>query len=281
MGRAFGKLEMKEPLQHQLSYRADGDPLLKQLFITAIERCTGARQLQDLYQEVLPRVQAGGHFWEETLQAMSLEVLLHGEEQLLQVAPKGGVLIIANHPFGVVDGLIASRIAHRLRGRFKILVNHVLTFEPRLSEYLLPIEFQENRDARRRNVQSRQAALDALSQGEAVILFPGGGVATRRFGIGSLEELPWGNLVAKLALQSNAQIVPLYFHGENSLAFHIASQIHMNLRLALFIHETRKMIGRSVRADVRRVITPDELALFQKRDDIVSFLKNRTEGYRE
>ncbi len=272
---------MKEQPQHHISYRTDRDPILKKLLIGAVERCTGARQLQSIYQEVLPRVQAGGHFWEETLQAMSLKVLLHGEEQLLQVAPSGGVLIIANHPFGVVDGLIASHVAFRLRSKFKILVNHVLTFEPQLQEYLLPIEFRDAREARRRNVQSRQAALEALSRGEAVILFPGGGVATRRFGIGSLEELPWGNLVAKLALQSNAQILPLYFHGENSLAFHLASQVHMNLRLALFIHETRKMIGRSVRADVRRVITPDELALFQNRGDIVSFLKSRTEGYEE
>jgi len=261
-----------------MSYRTSRDPFFKRLVIASVERCTGAHHMQRLYTEILSRIGAGGQFWDETLRVMSIDVLLHGEEHLSRVSGSGGVLVIANHPFGIVDGLVASQVAYKLRRNFKILVNHVLTFEPSLNEYLLPIDFRDTKEARRRNVQSRQAALEALDRGEAVILFPGGGVATRRFGFGALEELPWGTLVAKLAVQSNAQIVPLYFHGENSFLFHFASQIHINLRLALFIHETRKMIGRSVRADIRPVITPEEISNFQSRIDIVSFLKSHTEG---
>ncbi|MCB0328333.1 MAG: lysophospholipid acyltransferase family protein [Bdellovibrionales bacterium] len=259
-----------------LSYLREDDPLHAQLVIGAIEWITGRAQLEALYEEALAVIDTGIPYWEAVLNKLRITPDVTGGENLKGVPKEGPLLIIANHPFGLVDGVIASQIASTLRPHFQVLVNEVLCTEKSLMKYFLPIDFRETREASRQNVEMRKEALRTLSRGEAVILFPGGGVATRRNGFGELRELPWGIFLAKLVQQSKATVLPLYFHGENSWLFHLASQIHLDLRLALFLRETRRLTGKSVSVDIRAPISYESLPRTHTKSELVQYLHDVT-----
>src|SRR5262249_10219353 len=83
---------------------------------------------------------------------------------------------------------------------------------------------------------------------------PGGGVATASKWMTAAVERAWGPLAAKLALATGADVLPVFFHGQNSRLFQIAANIHQVLKYSLLLHEVRNKIGTSVRVKVGQVI---------------------------
>ena len=155
----------------------------------------------------------------------------------MDIPREGPIIFIANHPFGVVDGLALGEIISKVRDKFAILVNAVLCRNPQLDPFLLPIDFREIPEAMKTNINTRQEAINRLLNGEAIAIFPSGAVATAPFPGKEPVDLEWKRFVVKLITQSKATVIPLYFHGNNSFWFQLASYIHMNLRLGLLLFE--------------------------------------------
>ena len=88
-----------------------------------------------------------------------------------------GLLLIANHPFGVTDGVTLAWIASRLDPNFRVIANGVLKQEPSLNPNILPVEFQPSRQATKINVETRRQAVQMLESGSVVALFPAGAVS--------------------------------------------------------------------------------------------------------
>ncbi|MCI5066747.1 1-acyl-sn-glycerol-3-phosphate acyltransferase [bacterium] len=237
-----------------------------------IARLLRRAELEERYGRALQRLEMGVPFWEAARTELGLRFRIDGEERLAQVPREGPVLLIANHPFGVVDGLVSCEVMSGLRERFQVLVNAVLCNEPLLDPWFLPIDFRDSREAARNNVRSRQGALNLLREGGGVILYPGGGVATRRYGIGPVEELPWGNFVAKLLLQAKPHVVPIFFEGTNSLLFHLVSQCSTSLRLGLFVRETLRLENREISCTIREILVPKDYSHLSSREELVRFL---------
>lgn len=107
----------------------------------------------------------------------------------------------------------------------------------------------------------RRRATDALEAGAAVVIFPGGSVATsnRPFSRPA-AELPWHPFVARLALTDGTRVVPVYFHGQNSLLFQLASHVSYALRVAMLFGETRRRIGDDIPMTVGTPIEARDLS---------------------
>lgn len=269
-------------LSRVLSYSKPEDPLLARTIIKIIESLSGKRQAEQIYLRARAEVEQGSaSFWQAALKELQVRSLLNGEEYLSRVPDSGPVLLIANHPFGIVDGLLACDIAARLRPKFSVLVNQALIGDPLIAEYFLPIDFSGRAGADRENAKSRKMALQRLFKGECVVLFPGGGVATRRKGIGVVEELPWGPLLAKMVRQSQATVLPLYFDGTNSRLFHLLSQVHPNLRFAMFLRETIRLRGKQVGVTIRSPLPFSTLQTVTSKKEMIQLLYNATFGHTE
>lgn len=242
----------------RFSYAAPGDALLKRFVIQLIERMTGQPRLKRLY-EAYRAAPVPEDIWQDALQRLQLKLVFDAAP--LDSWPRTGPLVvICNHPFGVVDGLAICALTSRIRPDFRILTNALLTQDSAMRRHMLPVDFSGTATATRTNLRSRAEARDHLMQGGCLIVFPAGGVSTtpslwhRR-----ATDAAWGGLTAKLIVQSGASVAPVYFPGQNSRLFQIASHLHLTLRLALLFKEAHDRIGSTVHLYPGRVIAAADL----------------------
>jgi putative hemolysin len=261
---------------HRLTYAAPSDPWLKRLLITSVEYASGRRRLERLYREIQQEELRPAEIWGAALDKLNIR-LRYAPEQLRKAPAEGPLVLIANHPFGVVDGLILGHLAAQVRPRFVMLVNGVLIRQdPRLQSFLLPVDFRENREAMHINLRTRQEALARLARGEALAIFPSGGVATAPGGWGAAEDLEWKRFVARVIQQAGATVIPLFVHGQNSRLFQLASQLSASLRLGLLMHEVHNKIGREIRLEIGDPIPYAELTAFRDRQALLDHLRGHT-----
>lgn len=242
-----------------LSYVEPDDPWPRRVGLAALERACGRSALERIYRELRGREDDPDRFFENALAAAGIEVRLDGTPPAA-LPGEGPLVLVANHPFGILDGLVLCRLALALRGDFRILLHARLCQDRSLAPRFLPVDFTETPRARATNLRSRQLALEALERGVPLLVFPGGGISTRsRLGFGPLADLPWSTTTAKLVARSRATVVPCFFHGENGRFFHLASHFSQSLRLALLLRETRRRFARPCRVTVGRPLPWEEL----------------------
>jgi len=250
----------------RVSYVQPDDPWLRARLIGLLEVCLGRRRIQQIYDELsAPPFDPAG-FFGAALAAGGIE-LDYDPARLQAVPASGPVVFVANHPFGIVDGLALCQLALLARGDFRILIHAMLCQDRQLARYFLPIDFQDSTAAQRNNIRSKQQALAALADGVPVLIFPAGGVSTAgRLGFGTVTDLPWTTFGARLIQQSGATVVPLRFHGANSLAFQLASQLGEPLRLAMLTSETLNRFGQPLKISIGEPLTPEQLGSASRRE---------------
>ncbi len=263
----------------RITYSDADQPMLKRAGIRLVERLSGRPAVERIYRQVKATETSPQKFFGACLRQADIQVDWCGAA-LNPEALQGPLVIIANHPFGVVDGLAICDLATRIRGEFRILINHRLCRDPALNPFFLPISFENERDARVANVEARRNAIESVSSGLPLVVFPGGGIATSpdRFGRQPAQELPWTPFLASILKKTRATVLPVAFLGENSRAFQMASHVSQSLRLALIPNETRRFFGHRLTASIGRPIPPAEYAQFTSRRSIVEYLQNRIEN---
>jgi putative hemolysin len=258
-----------------VSYAQPGDPPHRVLLVRAIERLTGQRDIQAIYSRIKREGLPPERFFRRALDLADIEVDWRGAAPAALPA-SGPLIFVANHPFGIVDGLALCDLAVQARGDFKVLLHALLCRDADLERFFLPVDFSSDAGAPRRNIAMKRAALAHLANDGALVIFPSGGIATARRGFGALEDLPWSTFVAKLVQQSRATVVPVFFHGRNSRQFHVVSQVSLTLRLALLLHETRRRMGARVEAVIGEPIAFDTVAHIHGRQALTRHLHRAT-----
>ena len=250
----------------KVTYVHPDDSWPRAKLIRSFEALCGSERLDSVYRELKRDHPNPKDFFRAALGRARIETQLV-PNRLPEVPTGRPLVIVANHPFGIVDGLVLIELALALRGDFRLVLNALLCQDGDLLPHFLPVDFSETRDAQKVNIRTKRLALDALDQDVPLILFPGGGVATaNRLGFGRLVEFPWTTFVAKLVLQAQADVLPVYFPGRNSRLFHIASHIGEPLRLALLIHETLRKFETTLRLEVGPLLPHEQLAGMNRRE---------------
>jgi putative hemolysin len=259
------------------SYAALTDPPVKRKLIQLVERATGQPKLKRLYLDSRRDPRPSESFWATAVRALSLNVL-YDASALERLPHTGPTVFVANHPYGVLDGLVISWLVQQVRSDFLVLTNAVLLRAEEVRDYVLPIDFSESPEARAMNVASRAAARAHLAKGGAVVVFPAGAVSTAPDRLGRLPavDAPWQPFVAQLIQRSRATVVPIWFGGQNSRLFQIASHVSQTLRLSLLFHEVRSRIGTSLPAAIGAPIPFEAIADIKDRQAMADHLRART-----
>jgi len=259
------------------SYAAPEDPPVKRGLIRIIEKSTGQPKLKKIYIDNQRHPRQGESFWQAAVRCLDLDVRY--EAVALSKAPRTGpVVFVANHPYGVLDGIVISWLVEQVRSDFRVLTNAVLMRAPEVRVFVLPIDFSETDEARRTNLESRAAAREHLGRGGALVVFPAGGVSTApdRFGRKPAVDARWQPFVAQLVQRFRAPVVPIWFGGQNSRLFQIASHLSLTLRLSLIFHEVRSRIGASFPVAIGAPIAFADLAGIKDRQRFADELRART-----
>jgi putative hemolysin len=255
------------------SYAAPTDTPVKRKLIRLVERATGQPVLKRLYLDNQRFPRPSESFWAAAVRSLALNVL-YDEAALARLPRTGATVFVANHPYGVLDGLVISWLVQKVRPDFLVLTNAVLMRAPEVRDYVLPIDFSDNPEARAMNLKSRAAARDQLDKGGAVVVFPAGGVSTApdRLGRRPAVDAPWQPFVAQLIQRAQASVVPIRFGGQNSRLFQIASHVSLTLRLSLLFHEVKTRMGTTLPVAIGAPIPFADIAHLKDRKALADHL---------
>jgi putative hemolysin len=259
------------------SYASADDPALRRIAIRTIERLTGQPRLKRMYLANQRHPRVGETFWDAAVRQLELQID-YDETRLRAIPAVGPVVVVANHPFGVLDGIVIGYLVGKVRPDFKVLTHSLLCRVAELQPYLLPIDFGETAAATATNLRSRAEALSWLrNNGGALVVFPGGAVSTseRLFGRRAIDP-EWKLFTAKAITRAQATVVPIFFEGQNSRLFQVASHISLTLRLSLLLNEVRNKIGSVVAVRIGAPVAYAELSHIADRKALAEYLRRAT-----
>lgn len=245
-------------IAREISYASSVRSRAGGALVRAMENATGRIGLIRRAAGYEREVAAGGDFWRIMCAryGLGLDFISGGLEN---IPAEGPVVVVANHPFGILDGLVLGRILAERRGDFRILAHRVFRRAEDLERVILPISFDGTRAAQRLNLETRAEALRYLGQGGCIGIFPGGTVSTARRPFGVPRDPGWRNFTAKMIARSGASVVPVYFDGSNSRLFQVASHLHVTLRMGLLIREFRRRVDCDVRLAIGSPLAREKL----------------------
>ncbi len=183
--------------------------------------------------------------------------------QLEQIPKDGGFILVCNHHYGSIDGLILEATVGALRPDLKMLTTFMLTLIPGLRDCFIPVDNFSTGASR--SVSGIRSAIEHMQGGHPLGLFPAGEVATwqkkkDRTALKRLiEDKPWADNVVKLVKNSGLPVIPVYFEGCNSRLFHLLGLIHPRLRTVRLVHEMFNKRGRTVEVRFGQPVTTAEI----------------------
>ncbi len=243
-----------------LTYSNTFDSPVKRNIIKTIEWFTGKIHIIRMIRKFEKQGKFHGQaFWRGALDVMKID-LITPQEQLDRIPKKGPVVVVANHPHGMVDGMILADLIGRVRLDYKILTRAFLTdIDKDAGSFMIPVPFPHDVDAQAKMVEMRKLAMAHLKQDGLIALFPSGVVASSNTMFGPVIEDEWNLFTAKMIRTSGARVVPLFFPGANSRWYQIANQISPTLRQSLLIHEIVNACGRPQKPVVGQPFDDDEV----------------------
>jgi len=266
---AFASYVRDEP---RITYVQPEDPWLTRQIISTIEGLFGRKQIEDIYHDLKIGPFDVQHFFAQAFEKTNIQ-RRYDVTKLRKIPATGSLVFVANHPFGIIDGMALCDMALQTRGDFRILINSLLCQDKDLAPYFLPIDFSPTKEALKNNIRVKQVAQDCLQNNIPILIFPSGFVSTaNRRGFGDVVDAPWTTFAAKLIRDAQASVVPVYFPGQNRRAFHLASHIAEPLRMALLLSEARNRFNKPLEAIIGDTLAWNELNRFASRQALTDHL---------
>ena len=245
--------------RRRLSYASSFTKPLQRNIIQTMELMTGKMKLLRLIRQFEAMgVPHGQPFWKQALEVMGID-LVTPEAQVARIPADGPLVITANHPHGLVDGMVLAELVGRVRTDYKILTRSLLTGVSEVEDFMIPVPFAHEEDALQQNLEMRRRAMDHLKQGGAIVLFPSGVVSSSKTLFGPAVEADWNPFTAKMIQRSGAAVVPIYFPGQNSRWYQMANRVSATLRQGLLLYEVVHALNKPQAPVVGHAIAPDRI----------------------
>ncbi len=248
-----------------LTYANSFDDRWTSLAIKAIEWMTGKLTILRMVNkfENQNAEYRGQKFWRGALNIMGIK-LETPEEQIQRIPVEGPVVIVANHPHGMVDGMIFADLIGRVRQDYRILTRSVLTgLDEAATSFMIPVPFPHDPEAQKKMVEMRAKTMTHLKAGGVVALFPSGVVMSSETWFGPAIEQEWNVFTAQLIRRSGARVVPIFFPGSNSRSYQIANKLSPILRQGLLLHEIVRSCNKPQAPVVGQPLTDEQMAQLQ------------------
>ena len=251
--------------------------VLGQNFIKLIELLTGKLTLKKLYDQYLLENNPPEDFWHDAIKKLKLNLIPHFHSET-RIPKNGRLIVVANHAFGVVDGVSMCSLISKVRQDYKIITHKVLRQAEAVKDKIIPIDFSGTREAALNNIEARKIAEESLNNEGLVVIFPSGQISTKpKLGKNiKANDGDWKQFTSKLAIRTFSPILPIFFEGENSQLFHVANKIGQTFRYSLMMYELKRKIGDTIHLHIGKVIDNNKLKEIGDLKEITKFIRKST-----
>ncbi len=230
-------------------------------------------QARELYQRVRSAPQ--GFRLEALLAEMKVKLIVQPAD-LDRIPVKGPLVAVANHPFGVLDGVVLAVLLLRARPDVKILTNSLLEGIPELHEQCIFVDPFQTPSSVDKNVKPLKQAMEWLRQGGALAVFPAGEVSQWNVREAQITDPAWNTVAARLVRKTAASALPVYFAGRNSVTFQLLGLINPRLRTLFLLQEFLQQREKEVKVRIGGAIPSELIANLDSDEEATEYLRLRT-----
>jgi putative hemolysin len=198
------------------------------------------------------------------------------DADLDRIPREGPVLLVSNHPFGALEGLILVSVLRGVRPDMRLMANMMLRLIPDLQETLIYVDPFGKADSARRNLAGVRACISHLESGGMLAMFPAGEVAHINLPQRAVVDPPWLDTAARIARRTKVPVIPMHISGQNGPWFQLAGLAHPRLRTIMLPHQLLNKKQREVRVRIGSPIPPKKFESFETEQQLTSYLRVRT-----
>ena len=190
--------------------------------------------------------------------------------------PKGPVIVVANHPFGGIETAILASILRSMRCDVKFMANYLLSAIPEIRDLLITVNPFPGKTSVRDNIRPIRESIQWVKDGGMLVVFPAGAVSHFDARKGAITDPAWSPSVARIIRRTGAPVLPVFFQGTNSAAFHLAGMVHPLLRTAMLPKELFNKDRKEIQVRIGELVPAEKLQTFEQDDDMTEYLRLRT-----
>jgi len=230
-------------------------------------------KVRDLYRRVQRSPE--GFRLETLLSEMRIGLSVGAADQA-RIPATGSVVVVANHPYGVLDGAILTVLLTRVRPDVKVLTNFLLSDVLELQKHCIFVDpFQTDRSLES-NRRGLREAFTWLQKGGMLAVFPAGEVSHWQMPAAQIVDPEWNDAAVRLTRKTGAAALPVYLCGHNGVGFQLMGMIHPKLRSAFLLQEFLNQAGKKVEVRVGSAIAPDAVEAIEDDHEATDYLRWRT-----
>ena len=216
----------------------------------------------------------GREFADHLLENMNITIDV-SPEQLENIPKEGGFIMVSNHPFGGIEGVMFLSAIAKVRPDFKLMANFILSHIPNLKECFFSVNPFEKNPEWKSSVGGIKGAILHVAAGNGLGVFPAGEVS-RYHGHDFPEDLPWSTSIARIIKNADVPVIPVYWNGSNSKWFYAVDKIHSMLGTARLTKELINKHGTCFNLQIGKPIPPSEVALYENPKELAAYLRSRS-----
>ena len=239
-----------------------------------LERTLCFGELNDLY-EAADRLDHSDSFSTRVLRSMNVtwRIASGGD---IPVPAEGPLVVVANHPFGGIEGMLLTSIMEKFRPDSRVMVNYLLAMIPDVRERFIFVDPFGAPGSASANIKPIKECLAWLRGGGALGIFPAGEVSSVDLKSGKVRDPAWSPMVAGLVRKTRATVLPMFFAGHNGPLFNLAGLIHPRLRTLMLPQQFVNKNGRELTVHIGRPIPWSEMEEYAEDRDLIQYLRLRT-----
>ena len=216
----------------------------------------------------------GREFADHLLENMGITIDV-SPEQLENIPKEGGFVVVSNHPFGGIEGVMLLSVIAKVRPDFKIMANFILSHIPNLKECFFAVNPFEKKPEWKSSVSGIKGTIMHIAEGKGLGVFPAGEVS-RYHGHDYPEDLPWSTSIARIIKNANVPVIPVFWDGQNSKLFYAVDKIHSMLGTARLTRELINKHDTCFNLQIGKPILPSEIELYENPKQLAAYLRSRS-----